>query len=109
LWAACKEAAGVVARMRLWEKKLLDRKGKVVEFADQKTQRTVCPGEEPARQAAPAQQCEPSNWAVLDRALILLLDHEESILGNIVAECNALVHLAEEQAVELAEYLEEQS
>ena len=64
-----------------------------------------CDGQAPA---VTAQHCEQRTCAPLDRALVLLLDHEESILGSIVTECSDLVRLADEQAVELAEYLEEQ-
>ena len=46
--------------------------------------------------------------AVLDRALVFLLDREESILADIVAECNSMVQMAEQEALELADFLEEQ-
>ena len=61
-------------------------------------------------QACPSQPYDYSQHAVsvLDRTLVLLLDREESILADIVAECSGLVRLAQEEALELADFLEEQ-
>ncbi|MBN1436561.1 MAG: hypothetical protein JW936_05770 [Sedimentisphaerales bacterium] len=53
--------------------------------------------------------CQGDRCPVLDKALVLLLDREESILGDIVKECNELVSLANAQAMEMADYLDEQA
>ena len=44
---------------------------------------------------------------LLDKVLVLLLNREEGLLGDIVEECNNLVSLACDQAEEMAEYLDE--
>ena len=42
-----------------------------------------------------------------DKTLALLLEREESILGNILEECGHLVRLADEQAMEVADMLDQ--
>ena len=46
---------------------------------------------------------------MLDKVLVVLLHREESLLGDIVEECNDLVGLACDQAEEVAEFLDEEA
>ena len=46
---------------------------------------------------------------LIDRAVILLLEWEEDTLGGIVAECGDLMQLAEDQATEMADYLDNEA
>lgn len=57
-------------------------------------------------------ECPRSNKAksyfcpLFDNATILMLEREESLLGEIVRECNELMDVAREQAEEVAEDIE---
>jgi len=50
---------------------------------------------------------EDCQIALFDKTLALLLEREESILGNILEECGHLVRLADEQATEVADMLDQ--
>jgi len=43
--------------------------------------------------------------ALWDKALIVLLETEESLLGGIIEQCTDLVNVAEQQALEMRESL----
>jgi hypothetical protein len=53
-----------------------------------------------------AAACDNRLW---DKALGLLLEREESLLGDIVDRCRELVQVAEEQAGEMADFLDSQT
>jgi|GEM_PF-6010542 len=46
------------------------------------------------------------NCGLGDRALVLLLEREESLLGDIVEQFNSLAHAARKQTIEMAELIE---
>ena len=67
-------------------------------------------------QQPPALCTNPARWAqrncscdALDAALVLLLQREEDLLRDVVEQCHELVLDAEQQALELEEYLEDQA
>ena len=43
--------------------------------------------------------------ALWDKALIVLLENEESLLGGIIQQCADLINVAEQQALEMRESL----
>ena len=43
--------------------------------------------------------------ALWDKALLVLLEREETLLGDIVEHCGALVQIAQDQALEMMEIL----
>ena len=49
-----------------------------------------------------------ANTATLDKAIGLLIEREESLLSDIVEQCNSMVMVAEEQAWDMATLLEDQ-
>jgi len=58
---------------------------------------TICPaGRE---NGCPAAQ-------IVDEAIVLLLGREESLLGSIVDKCHELIQIAEQEAHEVAQYLD---
>ena len=58
---------------------------------------------------SPVTDCSKCRCDWIDRAVILLLEWEEDTLGSIVAECGGLMHLAEDQATEMADYLDDEA
>lgn len=51
---------------------------------------------------------EPSS-ATWDKAIVLLLEHEEWLLGDIVRQCHDMVQVAEKQAWDMTVLLEDES
>ncbi len=45
---------------------------------------------------------------IVDEALVLLLSREESVLGSIVDKCHELIQIAEHEAQEVAQYLDQE-
>ena len=73
----------------------------------QAVMRTDAPSVRPSD--SPVADCSKCRCDWVDRAVILLLEWEEDTLGGIVAECSDLMHLAEDQATEMADYLDDEA
>ena len=58
---------------------------------------------------SPMADCSQCRCDWIDRAVILLLEWEEDTLGSIIGECGGLMQLAEDQATEMADYLDDQA
>ena len=50
----------------------------------------------------------PSRWDTLDKALHLLIQQEESLLGDALTQCNQLLKKSHLQVEEIQEFLNEE-
>ena len=50
----------------------------------------------------------PSRWDTLDKALHLLIQQEESLLGDALTQCNQLLEKSHRQVEEIQEFFNEE-
>ena len=92
-----------------WRRSLLDDQENVVKQAHRdSTSLLRDPGPEKKPNSKIPGQNDITTGPLFDKAVFLMIEREESLLGDILQQCDTLFQTAKQQVHELKEYLENQ-